>query len=459
MKRDQEFRYMKLAGALRDQILSGYIQPGQFLLSENELCRHYGLSRSSVRKALDQLLEEGLITKRVGQGTIVSTDLDLPQQTRRTLRILATSPSYFAEIGLPIIQQEFARLYPQVEVSILSLPNQSFYSLFETSKEMGFRPDLLFVSERQYHELQLESTDDFVPLGQLLQEPLNHVYPRLAQGFGGQAIAAPVTFSPVYLVYNPHLFERSGIPLPHSEWTMPEFLDAARAMTRDTDDDGIKDTYGLSLQTSLSRWPALALRHGVRFRQDDAPEALLASLTSLHDLVYRHRVAALASRTWLNSEAFIREKIGMTLTTSIELAGWKRDGLPFEPRLAPLPLGSDEASLLIANAFMIPKDGESPDLAAQFLKVALSTRTQQAISEASAFLSVLPPVNEALLSQQDLHSLGLTGNTLDHSLFLHELLPDPEIMEELDKQMDLFWAGLESAETSASRLREILGLN
>lgn len=59
MKRENEFRYMKLANMLREQILSGYIRPGQYLLSENELTRHYGLSRSSVRKALDQLLDEG----------------------------------------------------------------------------------------------------------------------------------------------------------------------------------------------------------------------------------------------------------------------------------------------------------------------------------------------------------------------------------------------------------------
>ncbi|GAB6926177.1 hypothetical protein JCM10914A_01600 [Paenibacillus sp. JCM 10914] len=458
MKRDQQFRYITLAKALRDQIMTGYIQPGQFLLSENELCRHYGLSRTSVRKALDQLQEEGLIVKRVGQGTIVSPDLVISDiNPTTTLRILATSPSYFADYALPIIEQEFKRRMPHVDVRIMSLPNQSFHHWFETSRELGFKPDLLFVSDKQYHELQTENSSEFLPLEPVIKDSLAVVYPRLLQGFGGDnALAAPVSFSPIYLAYNPEMFRRFDAPLPRSGWSLEEFYTAAHALTRDTDGNGIMDTYGIALSSAMTRWPAIAMRNGIRFQVDDDSGSLQKSLTAIHDMLFRERIATLVGSSWLNTEVFIREKTGMVLTTAFEQSTWKQRGISFDPLIASMPFGDDPSSLLIANAFMIPQDSENHELAMQFLSTALSENTQMKIGQSNVFLSVLPSVNEFLLSKEDVQTLGLSGSTLDSSLFLHEMLPDLEDTEELERQMALFWVGLESADQLASRLQDII---
>lgn len=109
MRREKEFRYLKLANILREQILSGYIKPGEFLLSENELCKFYGLSRTSVRKSLDELLKEGLIVKKPGQGTMVSPDLEITEKQRRILRILAPSPSFLSITGCRSLSNVFCR--------------------------------------------------------------------------------------------------------------------------------------------------------------------------------------------------------------------------------------------------------------------------------------------------------------------------------------------------------------
>jgi len=58
--------------ALKEQILSGTIKPGQKLPSENELTREYALSRHTVRKALALLENEGYITAQHGKGTFCS---------------------------------------------------------------------------------------------------------------------------------------------------------------------------------------------------------------------------------------------------------------------------------------------------------------------------------------------------------------------------------------------------
>lgn len=63
--------YHRLFVILSEGIRSGKYPPGELLPSENVLCKTYSMSRVTVRRALDQLVEDGLVAKHHGQGTIV----------------------------------------------------------------------------------------------------------------------------------------------------------------------------------------------------------------------------------------------------------------------------------------------------------------------------------------------------------------------------------------------------
>jgi GntR family transcriptional regulator/GntR family frlABCD operon transcriptional regulator len=65
-------QYRKLYETLRKQIINGVFKEGDLLPSENDLCAQHGLTRPTVRHALDALLNEGLIKKHQGKGSIVS---------------------------------------------------------------------------------------------------------------------------------------------------------------------------------------------------------------------------------------------------------------------------------------------------------------------------------------------------------------------------------------------------
>lgn len=54
--------YKQLADLLRDRIHRGELLPGQRLPAEHGLAQEHGISRDSVRKAMQQLRAEGLIT-------------------------------------------------------------------------------------------------------------------------------------------------------------------------------------------------------------------------------------------------------------------------------------------------------------------------------------------------------------------------------------------------------------
>ena len=64
--------YAQLADILREQIGRAEYAPGDLLPPESELCRSFGLSRTVVRQALDELVAEGLVRKEKGRGTFVA---------------------------------------------------------------------------------------------------------------------------------------------------------------------------------------------------------------------------------------------------------------------------------------------------------------------------------------------------------------------------------------------------
>jgi DNA-binding GntR family transcriptional regulator len=64
--------YKGIAEALRARLASGEFQPGAVLPSEAALVAEYSVARNTVRRALDQLAEEGLIVTRPGRGRLVA---------------------------------------------------------------------------------------------------------------------------------------------------------------------------------------------------------------------------------------------------------------------------------------------------------------------------------------------------------------------------------------------------
>lgn len=66
---------------LRELILRGDLKPGDRIMPERELMKELGVSRNSVREALNKLVAMGLVDQRQGQGTFVrelSTTRDNP---------------------------------------------------------------------------------------------------------------------------------------------------------------------------------------------------------------------------------------------------------------------------------------------------------------------------------------------------------------------------------------------
>ena len=63
--------YMMTVEAIHNYIEENNFEPGAMLPPENELCERLGVSRGTLREAMRALVEEGLIQRKQGIGTVV----------------------------------------------------------------------------------------------------------------------------------------------------------------------------------------------------------------------------------------------------------------------------------------------------------------------------------------------------------------------------------------------------
>ncbi|PWI33750.1 GntR family transcriptional regulator [Vibrio albus] len=102
--------YLSIANQLRSRINSDEFQLNQALPSENQLAKEYGVARMTIRKAMDTLIQEGMLDRRHGSGcyiidkemTFENTGLNsLTEQIGKTTKTLTSKVISFSVIPCP----------------------------------------------------------------------------------------------------------------------------------------------------------------------------------------------------------------------------------------------------------------------------------------------------------------------------------------------------------------------
>ncbi|PYZ95959.1 GntR family transcriptional regulator [Alteribacter lacisalsi] len=117
-------KYSYVKSEIKSKIMQGYFQPHEKVGSENELLREYGVSRHTIRKAIDELVNEGWIYKKQGAGTFCaewSAEVDVKEGTKN----IAVITTYFSDYIFPTIIRGAERIFKKhgYQVTVFSTNN------------------------------------------------------------------------------------------------------------------------------------------------------------------------------------------------------------------------------------------------------------------------------------------------------------------------------------------------
>lgn len=188
MGRNSEHLYLKLSDALAEQIMDGTLAEGTLLPSERELCQTHGISRTTVRQALQDLSRKGYIKAIHGKGTVV-----IRPQIRQELRSIYSFDEDMRRLGKrPETQiMDFVKIEPTGNVAtMMKLPaGESVYRIMRL-RLVDEEPMLL---ETNY--LPCNRFPDFT------RQMLEHqsLYRVLTSQYGLNIDVAEETFEPILL--------------------------------------------------------------------------------------------------------------------------------------------------------------------------------------------------------------------------------------------------------------------
>jgi GntR family transcriptional regulator/GntR family frlABCD operon transcriptional regulator len=142
--------YKKIQNELKLLIQSGIYQKGDYLPSENELCSKYRITRTTARKALEELIKEGFIERLHGKGSLV-------KERRKSLGLLNVkgfSEAVGQNVNTTIIQKPAKRNWMETfpfAVSKAELNSPCLH--FERIRSVGNEP--VMVENNWFSSLEL----------------------------------------------------------------------------------------------------------------------------------------------------------------------------------------------------------------------------------------------------------------------------------------------------------------
>jgi DNA-binding LacI/PurR family transcriptional regulator len=133
MPADSENLYINVKNKICDEIYWGNFREGERMPAERQLSEHLGISRVTLRKALEILTEEGLVSREVGNGNIILLpNRGVPTDSDMIVLIAPAKNPFFSDF-IQLVQQygqEQNKMVLYVEKPHSKSLSDSIYRLF-----------------------------------------------------------------------------------------------------------------------------------------------------------------------------------------------------------------------------------------------------------------------------------------------------------------------------------------
>lgn len=433
-------RMDEMVSVLRDEMISGKRQVGEFLPSERALGKQFRISNKSVRDALGILQSEGLIEKIPKVGSRVAS---LPDDKAIRVRF-AYHNELVHECDISHLITMFHKEHPHIRVQPMPLMDftefmdSDLFDVFSVN-HIGFQQ---IVKEGLTHRLET-------------QQPRENVYPYLFKSFlyEGELKVQPFTFSPVILCYNKAHFAEKNVLEPDSSWSWDDLIRAAAQLEIPNERFGFY-TY---LQ-AINRWPTLLLQSGLAFPKPGDRSYVerlgtwVEALRICRDLIRQQSMKTIFDREEDTEELFLQGRASMIMTTYFRLNELKK--APFEYDIAPLPYSHNSKTQLITIGLGLMAGSKQKEASKAFIDFLLSYTSQQTIRSRTLSIPALKTAAE-WNGKDSVHRpsrFPMHREIVPTFGLISELNMNERMISSLLKEAKYYWSGLYSDDALQDRL-------
>jgi multiple sugar transport system substrate-binding protein len=284
----------------------------------------------------------------------------------------------------------FKKKVPTVAVELIHIPNQGAYRRRLTSDFVaGAPPDVMLMNYSRYAAFarrgQFEPLDSYLAQSKLIRQ--SDFYQEALAPFlwGERLMCLPQNVSSLVVYYNKKLFDEANIPSPSADWSWDEFLQTAKALTRNSKGNGVVDQFGLGTQASMFRVAPFIWQNGGQLvdrqpwptRLTIMTEQALQAIQWFVDLRAKHKVMpdAVAEKAESSESRFQNGRLGMYLNSRARVPTF-RQIRGFEWDVAPLPHSRQHATILHSDGFCMAAKSTNKDAAWALIEFAMSVEGQ-----------------------------------------------------------------------------------
>ena len=293
----------------------------------------------------------------------------------------------------------------------------------------------------------LASTGALKSLDTLLRDDERKTFYPVAYEAGqyqGVSYALPVESNPIMMCVNKDLLEKEGINIPESGWTLEDFYEICKKVTKDTNGDGVVDQYGITdytwQQALVAYGGHLTDKSGINVDSSEMHQAL--SFMSKLDMLSRHYK--------VTSNDFDEGRVAFYPMSLAQYRTYKpypyhvSKYSSFSWTCIPMPTANSQVmgTQVKTSLFAMSSNTSQEKLAWEFmLLLSQDKESQQALFEKSQGTSVLPSVvksqqSREILQADDFGLDSLTSERLDRmmnrSIIDISLEVDQHTMERMD---------------------------
>lgn len=418
---------------LREEISRGRYKPNDRLLPERDLAKIFGVNRHTVRKAILELVEEGLVSRRVSKGTfalspareeigkdgitVTSSHVrnvphrgELHEQMlggvdeRYLARHFNPADSSKAHVAVSmwqtfdeevesyrVLPKLVKKRFPDTNLDITFYPGGAHYIepvVSQLAKKVG--PDLIMLEANNfplfYEEGRLLNLNTFIEKDNYWPF-VEGLFPKIRERFtvDGNLYVLPRDIAPVAcLFYNQDLFDEANLSYPDEGWDWSKFLQAARKLTKRRRGKVIR--YGFTGVT----WLSFIFGNGGQIVDDvncpkkctfDNPDTI-EGIRFYHDLINLYRVTPSPRELEIlgdRNKMFIEGKAAMYLHSAFLGPLFQEKIKNFKWSFTLFPKSSESKSQRFysgGSGFGINKDTRYPEDAWKVLKILTGMEAQ-----------------------------------------------------------------------------------